>query len=155
MNTQIPAEEFWVGNYYNHPEISIHEINKYEIESGYRLPELYKRLLLIQNGGEPRRNKFLTEVQNKWADDHTPFDSMCGIIYDKGIQTPHNLLDNDYMVNEWGYPDHVLLISSDGHNSTVLDYRLGKNPCVSWIDVDVGHDAVLAKSFEDFFQGLR
>jgi hypothetical protein len=150
----INLNNFWGNNSYNNPPINPDEISRLEIESGFTLPNLYKDLLLIQNGGYVNKTKFPTTITNSWSEDHTIFNYMFGIILDPTHKSAFNLCDNSCFINEWGYPNNVLIICTGGPYSTVLDYRKSKVPTVSWIDVDQNHDFILANNFDDFITKL-
>jgi hypothetical protein len=104
----INLNNFWGNNSYNNPPINPDEISRLEIESGFTLPNLYKDLLLIQNGGYVNKTKFPTTITNSWSEDHTIFNYMFGIILDPTHKSAFNLCDNSCFINEWGYPNNVL-----------------------------------------------
>ncbi|MFF8835894.1 SMI1/KNR4 family protein [Streptomyces sp. NPDC015130] len=61
------------------------------------------------------------------------------------------------MVEEWGLPSPLVLLSGDGHCWIALDYRAcGKDeePSVTWFDVDHGTELPLAADFQAFVERL-
>ncbi|KUN16235.1 hypothetical protein AQJ11_40435 [Streptomyces corchorusii] len=65
-----------------------------------------------------------------------------------------SLLDSAYLIEEWGLPTSLVLLSSDGPCWIGLDYRTGPTPTVGWFDADSGLELSLAASFQDFVEGL-
>ncbi len=120
-----------------------------------RLPALLVELLTLQNGGYTSGYAFPMSRRTSWADDHVPFLELFGIVTDRDILTAQNVLDSNYLAQEWGLPEkQVLLAGDDGHWWITLDYRHGPVPKVRWIDVECGDDILIAGSFEEFINGL-
>ncbi|MEU3645609.1 SMI1/KNR4 family protein [Lentzea sp. NPDC034063] len=122
---------------------------------GVRLPEALLDLLRVQNGGVvvDERSAFPSEP-NSWAQDHAPFDSLMGI----GVaERTTSLLDTPYLVEEWGLPSPVVLLTGDGHWWIALDYRAcgpAGEPSVVWLDADGESELALAPDFRSFLAGL-
>jgi hypothetical protein len=68
-----------------------------------------------------------------------------------------SLLDTPYLVEEWGLPAPVVLLSGDGHSWIALDYRASGpqgEPSVTWLDADRGTELALAPDFRSFIEAL-
>ncbi|SCF73670.1 SMI1/KNR4 family protein [Streptomyces sp. Ncost-T10-10d] len=93
-----------------------------ERQLGVCLPTSLLEILRVQNGGVVAGlwNAFLTDVPTSWSKDHVPLDDMMGIGRDNGQLS---LLDTAYLVEEWGLPSPLVLLSGDGHCWIALDYR--------------------------------
>lgn len=53
------------------------------------------------------------------------------------------LLDTPYLVEEWGLPSPLVLLTGDGHWWTALDHReCGQDgePSGTWFDTELGQD---------------
>jgi SMI1 / KNR4 family (SUKH-1) len=128
-----------------------------ERELGVKLPSALLRLLGIQNGGSVAQawNACLAEP-NFYAEDHVPFEDVFGIgAADDARGT--TMLDTRYLVQEWGLPTPVVLLSGDGHHWIALDYRVfgpDGEPAVAWIDNEMDHELRLAPDFRTFVEGL-
>jgi hypothetical protein len=70
------------------------------------------------------------------------------------IKTAHNILDTQYMIEEWGLPEKQVLLTGDGHWWITLDYRQSEIPSVRWIALECDQDIHVANNFEDFINGL-
>jgi hypothetical protein len=60
-----------------------------------------------------------------------------------------SLLDSPYLVEEWGLPSPVVLLSGDGHCWIGLDYRACGSrgePSVTWFDADAETELPLART---------
>lgn len=75
-----------------------------------------------------------------WADDHVPLEDLAGIVLDPQHETAMDLLDTEYMTQEWDLPPKQVLLSGDGHYWITLDYRNGPEPSVAWNDVGCEED---------------
>jgi hypothetical protein len=68
-----------------------------------------------------------------------------------------SLLDSPYLVEEWGLPSPVVLLSGDGHCWIGLDYRACGSrgePAVTGFDPDAETELPLAPDFRSFIEGL-
>jgi hypothetical protein len=68
-----------------------------------------------------------------------------------------SLLDTPYLVEEWGLPAPLVLLSGDGHHWVGLDYRTcerDEEPSVTWFETDLDAELVLAADFRSFVEGL-
>lgn len=116
-----------------------------------KLPNSYINILKQQNGGCIKFNAHPSDVPTSWADDHVNVDHLFGI----GLGKEKGILESEYLIQEWGLPKNVLLISGDGHSWIALDYRNSKaEPPVIFIDVEQNQEIRLAKNFEEFINGL-
>lgn len=147
-------DEFWDSNYYNNPTLKDNMVDIAEKILKVKLPTLLVTILKAQNGGYTKGFAFPTTVKTSWADNHVPLDELFGIVTDKTFKTAHNILDTQYMIEEWGLPDKLVLLTGDGHWFIVLDYRKGDKPTITWFDTEMDQDIHIANSFEEFFEGL-
>jgi hypothetical protein len=145
---------FWTeGTYGVQPPLTDEAVRDAEELLGVRLPEALLELLRVQNGGTviDERSAFPTTERTSWAPDHVPFDSLMGIGKTEGSLS---LLDTPYLVEEWGLPSPVVLLTGDGHAWVALDYRAGGEPSVVWLDADDESELWLAPDLRTFLDGL-
>ncbi|MFI1469014.1 SMI1/KNR4 family protein [Streptomyces wuyuanensis] len=148
---------FWgEGRYGAQPPLTAAVVRDAERRLGVRLPVSLLEILRVQNGGVVAElwNAFPTGVPTSWSENHVPLDDMMGIGRHDGRLS---LLDTAYLVEEWGLPSPVVLLSGDGHCWIALDYRVCGNrgePCVTWFDVDDGTELPLAADFRTFVERL-
>jgi hypothetical protein len=151
----IAPDKFWRSNYYKHPPLTDEMVEVAERQLRVKLPGEYIALLRIQNGGYTHGFGFPMTRRTAWAKDHVPLNDLAGIVTDPRIRTAQNILDTEYMTEEWGLPARQALLSGDGHWWITLDYRKGDVPSVAWIDVESGEDIQVAPTFAAFLEGLR
>jgi hypothetical protein len=131
-----------------------------ERELGVTLPQAYVGLMRACNGGYTHGAVLPTTEPTSWAHDHVPVDSINGIpaIGDRGrFGTGSGILGSAYLIEEWGLPDGLVLLTGDGHWWIALDYRASGPagpPTVVWLDVDGDEDLPLADSFDTFLANL-
>jgi hypothetical protein len=114
-----------------------------------KLPESYINLLKEQNGGYIIYDSFPSTVPTSWAEDHIDVDHIMGIGEEDGI------LKSNYLIEEWGLPENIVLFSGDGHSWVALDYRNTKEePPVIYINVESEQIIELAPDFNTFLNGL-
>lgn len=148
---------FWgEGRYGVQPSLTDAVVQDAERRLGVRLPASLLELLRVRNGGAVAElwNAFPTDVPTSWSEDHVPLDDMMGIGRHEGQSS---LLDSVYLVEEWGLPSPLVLLSGDGHCWIALDYRgceKDGEPSVTWFDVDDGTELPLAADFRAFAEGL-
>jgi hypothetical protein len=112
------------------------------------------------NGGYTVGAACPTDEPTSWAPDHVSLRDINGIPAvgeQQGDGTGDGILMTAYMIEEWGMPEGIVLLSSEGHTSIALDYRASGPsgpPTVAWIDVEMGEEAQLAESFEAFVAAL-
>ncbi|QTV05083.1 SMI1/KNR4 family protein [Faecalibacter bovis] len=146
--------DFWEDNYYNHPKLTDEMIELAERKLNIKLPQTYINLLKIMNGGYTKGFAFPMNEKTSWSENHIPLDTLNGIVIDENIKTAQNLLDTEYMTNEWGLPEKQVLLSGNGHYWVTLDYRNNSNPSIRWIDVEMDEDIHIANNFDEFLNGL-
>lgn len=148
---------FWGdGQYGVQPPLTDAVVQDAERWLGVRLPDSLLELLRVRNGGvvSERWNAFPTDAPTSWSEHHVPLDDMMGIGRQDGQLS---LLDTAYLVQEWGLPSPLVLLSGDGHCWIALDYRgCGQHgePSVTWFDVDDGTELALAPDFRAFVERL-
>jgi hypothetical protein len=123
---------------------------------GVRLPSALLELLRVQNGGGVAEawDSFPTTRATSWSDSHVPFDTLEGIGTAEGTLS---LLDTPDLVEEWGLPSPLVLLTGDGHWWIALDYReCGPDgePSVTWFDTELDQELHLAPDFRTFVEGL-
>ncbi len=115
------------------------------------LPSSYINILKQQNGGYIKYNAHPTDVPTSFAATHVNVEHIFGI----GFGKEKGIVDSQYLIDEWGLPENLVLISGDGHSWIALDYRKNKTePPIIFIDVEENQEISLAKSFEEFINGL-
>ncbi|MFJ8768804.1 SMI1/KNR4 family protein [Streptomyces clavifer] len=148
---------FWgEGRYGAQPPLTDAVVQDAERQLGVRLPASLLDILRVQNGGVVAElgNAFPTDVPTSWNENYVPLDEMMGIGRHDGQPS---LLDTAYLVEEWGLPSPLVLLSGDGHCWIALDYRAcGRRgePSVIWFDVDDGTELPLAADFQAFVERL-
>jgi len=136
------------------------DFKKVEKELGYRLPESYKALMRIQNGGELRKNNFEGAFKRNWASGSFDIEYISGVDPSKRYSLCGEF-GSKFWIEEWKYPNIGIAIcgtSSGGHDMIFLDYLdCGPEgePCVVHIDQEGGYEITyLADNFKDFIDGL-
>lgn len=127
--------------------ITREELTAIEQEIGKVIPASYKEVLLQQNGGS---------VQYRWVRVAEPAAEVELIEIDHllGLETDGNL-SSDYLIEEWGLPGDILVISGDGNGFFVLDYgEDAQNPPVIYLEVDSQAKVRVANNFDDFLSQL-
>ncbi|MFJ9060307.1 SMI1/KNR4 family protein [Streptomyces sp. NPDC102409] len=148
---------FWgEGLYGVQPPLSDAVVQDAERRLGVRLPASLLELLRVRNGGPVAEvwNAFPTDVPTSWSENHVPLEDMMGIGRHDGRLS---LLDSVYLVEEWGLPSPLVLLSGDGHCWIALDYRTcGEQgePSVTWFDVETDTELPLATDFQTFVERL-
>ena len=126
-------------------------IAEIEKELDYKLPASYIWLMKQHNGGLIKKTDFLVTISNSWK-----------IVWVTKFIKINSICDeNQFMKNDWGYPDIGVAICdtpSAGHEMIFLDYReCGRQgePKVVHIDQELDYEiTLLADNFEDFIRGL-
>lgn len=138
-----------VDEEYSFKPITTEMVEKAEEELKVKLPESYISLLKEQNGGYISYDSFPTNFPTSWADDHINID------YIRGVGGEESILESEYLIEEWGLPKKVVLISGDGHTWIAFDYRnTDENPPIILIDHDGEEITELAPDFESFLNEL-
>ena len=151
---KIDFTEFWDSNYYNNPDLTDEIIIQAERQLGVKLPEIFIKLLKVQNGGYTKGFAFPMRTKTTWADNHIPLSELFGIVLDEKSDSGHNIMQSSYMTEEWGLPAKQVLLTGDGHWWITLDYRLSDTPTIRWIDCECYEDIHVANSFEELYNGL-
>ncbi len=150
---QVKATFWSSGAYGVLPALTEEMVRVAEQALGVTLPPALLDLLRMQNGGGVATawNAFPTAETTSWSRTHVPFDVLMGI-------GPHDsILDTPYLVEEWGLPSPLVLLSGDGHCWVALDYRTcGRNgePSVTWFDTEIETEVPLAVDFRSFVEAL-
>lgn len=136
------------------------DITEIEEFLGYRLPDSYKALIKLHNGGLIKRNNFKNPIQCDWMPHVFCINGILGIDPDK----PYSLCGdygNDFWIKDWNYPNIGVAICScehSDHEMIFLDYSdCGPDgePCVVHIAQESDSDITyLADSFEAFIREL-
>ncbi|MFI6304014.1 SMI1/KNR4 family protein [Amycolatopsis thailandensis] len=148
---------FWgSGDYGVQQPLTDESAREAEKVLGVTLPSALLDLLRVQNGGSvaPAHDAFPTSRPTSWSEDHVPFDQLMGI--GRRDRTT-SLLDTPYLIQEWGLPEPLVLLSGDGHSWIGLDYRAcGRDgdPSVTWFESDPEVELALARDFRSFIEGL-
>ena len=136
------------------------DFEKVEKDLGYRLPESYKVLMRIQNGGELRKNNFEGSFKRNWTSGSFDIEYISGVDSSKRYSLCGEF-GSKFWIEEWKYPNIGIAIcgtSSGGHDMIFLDYSdCGPEgePCVVHIDQEGGYEITyLADNFKDFVDGL-
>ncbi len=138
---------FWgAGEHGVQPPLTDEALRNAERVLGVALPAALLELLRLRNGG-PVAAEYDTFPN---GGEEIMFDQLMGI----GPRNT-NLLDTPYLIEEWGMPAPVVLLSGDGHYWVALDYRgPSAEPPVTLFDNDFGTEVVLAPDFRSFVEGL-
>ena len=142
------------------PALTDEMVTAAERELGVALPESYVSLMRNCNGGYTNDAAIGTSEPTSWDPTHVPVDVVFGIpaVGDQGrFGTGQGVLQTDYMTQEWGLPQGLVLLNGDGHWWIALDYRNSgaADPTVVWLDVESGQDLQLADSFDAFINALE
>ena len=145
MGNKIWRED---SEYYKLAQLTDKAVKEAEEKLNVVLPKTYINLLKEQNGGYINFNSFPSNVPTTWADNHINVDHIFGIGEGEGI------LESEYLIQEWGLPENIVLISGSGHSWVALDYRKTKEePPIIYLDED-SEIIEIASNFEAFLNGL-
>lgn len=125
-------------------------IKEAKVQFKVELPLEYIEILKVQNGGYTVDNsiKFLNNslITNE---------SFFNINHIMGIGSDIGILDTNYLIEEWGLPHNIVLLSGDGHTWVALDYRnVKEHPPVIYINTESDRIIEIATSFSDFLEKL-
>ncbi|WP_444963434.1 SMI1/KNR4 family protein [Nocardiopsis sp. M1B1] len=152
------TELFEDSDYYTGPPLDGEMVRRAEADLGVRLPRGYVEVLLLRNGGTPRRRCYPTPFPTSWADDHFEISGIRGIGGDWGIDSASDG-GSPYLVTEWGYPEIGVVVCdtpSGGHDTVMLDYSgcgPAGEPAIAYIDEDRVPRRI-ARSFGEFLARL-
>ena len=151
--------EYALKNYTGAPPTE-EQFAEVEARLGYKLPESYKWLMKMKNGGMPAKTCHPAATPTSWADDHVAVTGIMGVDPSM-IFSVLGELGSSFMIEEWGYPDIGVAVCncpSAGHDMIFLDYRhCGPEgePEVVHIDQEFDYEITyLADDFESFIRGL-
>lgn len=151
----IDFTNFWESNFYNHPALTEETVSIAERKLELKLPESLIKLLFVMNGGYTNPYAFPMDVPTSWAKNHIPLDSINGIILDKSVESPFDLLDLiEALAGEPDFPKGVIPFSGNAHTFICLDYRKNSTPTICWIDLEMDDDIYVADTFDEFIEGL-
>jgi hypothetical protein len=157
-DTPISYEDFFdSSDYYTGPPLTDAMIVDVEQTLGYTLPQSYRRLMRVKNGGSPKRQCHPTNGTS-WSDNHVRVTSISGIGGRWGIDSAH--FGSRRMIQEGGFPEIGVIVGwtpTAGHDAIMLDYsECGPRgePRVIHVDAESGESQILAATFEAFLQGL-
>jgi len=109
--------KFWFykrEDIYRLPPVTQEEIENAEKTLKCTLPNTYKELIKVQNGGRIRFNAFIREGMNEAIE----------FTYLLGIGKNYGILDSAELIKEWRMPKKLVIINQgDGHEMIALDYR--------------------------------
>lgn len=128
--------------------IDKHQIIEVEDKLNVTLPEVYKQLCTIQNGGYIKFDAFPASFETNDGNDYIFVDFLFGIGEKIGI------LDSLYLVTEWDLPNRLVLLSGDGHSWIALDYRHSKIPSILYVNTETNIEKTIAPTFEQFINSL-
>lgn len=110
--------------------------------------------------GIPNYDCFPTEIPTSWSKNHVAISGILGIGRESD-EALYGILDSQYMIDEWGYPDIGVTICdcpSAGYNMISLDYsHCGKDGELTVVHIDQEQEyriTYLADTFESFIKGL-
>lgn len=125
------------------------QILQAEEKLGVQLPNCYKEIVKVQDGGYFVNDTFLTKFPTSWADDHIQITELYG------ISSYTSILHSAYLIEEWDLPKNLVVISGDGHLWIALDYRQSTaQSSVLLIDIDGAGIRELAPNLEAFLNDL-
>lgn len=132
-------------------------LNTVEKKFGVKLPKEYIELMKVKNGGRLsyQYNTYYFEYTNPHDGEQYRSDinisDLRGITLDEiGIGCTFEIIE------EWEYPEGIIILLHEGYYCVCLDYRdySGDNPPISYIDLEVEVDVIIADSFEEFINNL-
>ena len=139
---------------------SADEFKVVEAELGYRLPEAYKALMQLHNGGILARNSYPNPLCRDWTTAAFSVESIYGVDRSK----PYSLCGSrgsKFWIEEWRYPEIGIVIAdtiSAGHQMIFLDYSdcgADGEPCVMSVDQESNYEvSYVADNFAEFIRGL-
>lgn len=143
------VQSFW---YYSDefpldPGATEDELNTTEKVLGVELPESYKRLLRVSNGGTPNYSGVRLPYISKCRESHA--------IFIGGLYGTARLRKSSRIVEDWEMPKDLLLISGNCHHNIALRYRGKGSPAVVYYESDSEQLIELAADFDEFLAKLE
>lgn len=129
-------------------EIKQEDIRDIEKKYNCKLPNDYINFLEFQNGAILNKNLIKGYEEDIWIE------SISGI---NGLEINNVLPESDYFISEWELPNKLLLIYGEGHWWISFDYRNlnpDNTPKISYIDLELNRDIVIANSFTELLELL-
>lgn len=122
------------------------ELTEVEQKLRLKLPEAYKQLLRISNGGIPNYSGVLLPFASPKGEKHA--------IFIGGLRGTTELMKSPAIVKNWEMPEDLVLISGNCHHNIAL--RPGRDSCpVVYYEADSETVIELAKSFDEFLEKLE
>jgi SMI1-KNR4 cell-wall len=125
-------------------------IKKANVQFKVKLPLAYIEILKVQNGG------YIVDNSTIALNDSIRNNANCiNIDHIMGIGTDIGILDTYNLIDEWGLPQNLVLLSGDGHTWVALDYRnVKEHPPVIYINTESDRIIEIATSFSEFLEKL-
>lgn len=142
-----------VFDYYEVKPLTAEVIKEVQQQFNVTLPKAYIELMSLQNGGSLSDAKNTYYVNVKDSDEQ----EVIGVSHLYGISMDDTAMGGTfYMIEEWEYPENIIIISDEAHYAVCLDYRnyAGDNPPICYIDLELELDIEIAPDFETFIENL-
>ncbi|WP_419883130.1 SMI1/KNR4 family protein [Peribacillus sp. B-H-3] len=140
------------GDYYRLEKLEKNDIDKAEKFFGVKLPEEYKELLNLQNGGTLK----FPALPVNFTSDTIGNDGFVFIEYLNGVKENHGVYESTEALKDWGITEeNLVVLSGNGHTWIVLDYRKSSdNPVITYIEVEEERMEIIANSFKEMIEKL-
>lgn len=157
----VDLSNFWSDDAYSQSyrdvELTDEMIAIVEERLGYKLPQIYKDLCKIRNGGVPIKTEFQDPNSSTTFSIHTIL--AIGIQYEGALCGQYG---NDFLIEEWGYPTIGVYFAdtpSAGHDMFCLDYRAcgpRGEPSVIVVDQEDNYRVIpIANTMAEFVANLK
>ncbi|MDW0113228.1 SMI1/KNR4 family protein [Sporosarcina saromensis] len=128
------------------------DILQVEEKLNLKLPEDFKQLLRIENGGVVQAEKrgFPVDFPIESGDPYIDVEEIMGA-------NEEGLLMSDYFIQEWGLPEQLVLFAGSGHAWVGFNYENPETPNVVYVEPDDGNGHnfhVIAHTFTEFVEKL-
>jgi hypothetical protein len=132
-------EQFWDEIGPRNPPLSPEQLREWEEQNAVRLPSTLSRALMIQNGGCVRGTEGLLRIEPL-----TRFESL-------------DLPQWEYLweyeeCQKFGDPERIVVIGNLEASGLLLDYNVGEEPRILWIDEDELHTEEESQTFDELIQ---
>jgi len=121
-----------------------------EATLGRVLPAAYVEALGACNGGELRRKWLPTPFEMPRQQRGLAVRDLLGLGGEDGTDTV-----SAELIEEWGLPEDSVVLSSEGPQALLLDYRSAGEPSICWADTDREAEWTVAPCFEAFLAGIE
>ncbi|WP_261180596.1 SMI1/KNR4 family protein [Anaerobacillus sp. CMMVII] len=145
------AKSLWQTdiNEYKLEQLTDEIIKKAEEVLKVKLPEAYLSILKEQNGGYLLYNAHPSPLPTVWGE------TFVTVEYISGIGVGNGILENDYLIKEWGMPEGLIFFSGEGHTWLAFDYRqVTSDPSIVYVDNDTEQIITIAANFREFLDQL-